>query len=267
MTYLIGADPELFVVNNDDGVFVNGHGLIPGTKEEPFKVQNGAFQVDGMALEFNIDPAATRAEFIHNVVSVRDQLNAAIAAKNLRVINASVARFSPDYMKAQPEESLRLGCEPDYNAWTQRVNEPPEATRPMRTAAGHVHIGWGDGFDPMSFEHYAKCCAVVRHLDNLVGLGTVLLDRETTRREMYGRAGAFRPKPYGVEWRVPSNFWVGTERSIGWMYDSVIRAMELFDAEDYRFNDAAVDIINNSDEAAARENLDPEFLQLLEKAA
>lgn len=267
MTYLIGADPELFVVNNDSGVFVNGHGLVPGTKEEPFRVKNGAFQVDGMALEFNIDPAASREEFVSNVVSVRNQLNETIAAKNLRVLSASVARFTPDYMKQQPEESLRLGCDPDFNAWTGEVNEPPVADQPMRTAAGHVHIGWGSGFNTFDIEHYGKCCAVVKHLDNLVGLSTVLLDQEKTRRQMYGKAGAFRPKPYGVEWRVPSNFWVGTENSIGWMYDAVIRAMELFDAEDYRFGADAVEVINNSDMDGARRLLDPEFLKMAERAA
>ena len=53
MNILIGADPELFV--KKDGVVVSGHDLIQGTKADPFPVQDGAVQVDGMALEFNIE--------------------------------------------------------------------------------------------------------------------------------------------------------------------------------------------------------------------
>ncbi len=39
--------------------------VIPDTaKEKPFPVTNGAVQVDGMALEYNIDPASTVEEFV-----------------------------------------------------------------------------------------------------------------------------------------------------------------------------------------------------------
>ena len=54
---LIGCDPEVFVKQN--GVFRSAHGLIRGDKKNPQKIRSGAVQVDGMALEFNIDPART----------------------------------------------------------------------------------------------------------------------------------------------------------------------------------------------------------------
>ena len=55
MNILIGADPELFVMKN--GKFHSADDLIPGSKDEPYPVENGAVKVDGMALEFNIRPA------------------------------------------------------------------------------------------------------------------------------------------------------------------------------------------------------------------
>jgi hypothetical protein len=56
MEFKIGADPEFFLRDKATGKFVSAHGLIPGTKRQPMKVDKGAVQVDGMALEFNIDP-------------------------------------------------------------------------------------------------------------------------------------------------------------------------------------------------------------------
>lgn len=56
-TYTIGADPEVFV--GREGQFFSAHGLVPGNKRRPHKVDRGAVQVDGMALEFNIDPASS----------------------------------------------------------------------------------------------------------------------------------------------------------------------------------------------------------------
>ncbi len=60
--FTFGCDPELFVIN-DEGVFVSAEGLIPGDKQNPYKVPGGAIQVDGMAAEFNIDPVTNYADF------------------------------------------------------------------------------------------------------------------------------------------------------------------------------------------------------------
>ena len=76
MQFLIGCDPEVFVKKN--GVFQSAFGLIAGDKKNPQKIPRGAVQVDGMALEFNIDPAANEDDFAINVQSVFDQLRAMV---------------------------------------------------------------------------------------------------------------------------------------------------------------------------------------------
>ena len=41
------------------------------------------------------------------------------------------------------------------------------------------------------------------------------------RRNLYGKAGAFRFKPYGCEMRCLSSFWIKDEKMISWVYDQV----------------------------------------------
>ncbi len=41
-----------------------------------------------------------------------------------------------------------------------------------------------------------------------------MYDKDTERRGMYGKAGAFRPKPYGVEYRTLSNAWLSNDERI-----------------------------------------------------
>lgn len=248
-SYLIGADPEVFVVD-DHGVFVNGHGLIPGSKDQPFLVHKGAVQVDGMALEFNIDPAATRQEFLDNMAAVQIELNNMIGPKGLRIVNRSVMHIEPNYFRRQPRASKRMGCDPDFDAWNQCVNDPPPSRRPMRTAAGHVHIGWGSDFDVFDPAHMEECARRVRHLDCTVGLWTLEADPDShERRVMYGRAGAFRPKPYGLEYRVPSNFWI--QDRVGEMYDRVISSMQQYDRGDVLDDPQAAAKINHSSQGDA----------------
>ena len=250
--YLIGADPEVFV-EDLHGTFINGHGLIGGTKEAPVPVPRGAVQVDGMALEFNIDPAANRDQFVTNVTTVKEEL-ARLIGPERRLSLKPVQTFDRDWFRAQPRASRVMGCDPDYDAWAGQMNRSPRASTPMRTAAGHIHIGYTQGQDPNDFNAFVKASQIIRHLDSTVGLWTVLVDPGSApRRELYGKAGAFRVKPYGCEWRVPSNFWLDPKYTAE-MYDRVSNALDMYDAGDIRDNDErVVTAINTSDTELAKE--------------
>ncbi len=227
MGYLIGADPEVFVQDKDSLQFVNAHNLVPGDKEHPFKVPLGAVQVDGMALEFNIDPAATREEFLRNIKGVYHELQTMVPQYNL--VNAPYAVFDKGYFEQQPAASKVLGCDPDYNAYTGDKNNPPNGDQPARTASGHIHVGWTEGVDPFDPVHFADCQAVIKQLDSTLGVLSPLWDSDKKRKSMYGKAGAFRPKPYGAEYRVLSNAWLNSDYLIGYVYDVTNWAMEKLD--------------------------------------
>lgn len=254
MKILVGADPELFMKHPDSGAFISADDLdggprIPGTKWEPHKVPFGAVQIDGTALEFNIDPASTVDEFIHHITEVRKTISAMVPGYN--VVAEPVARFDADYLKFQvPSHACELGCNPDYNGWTQTVNPRPDPQgKPFRTASGHLHIGWTEGQDVEDKEHFLKCCKLARQLDNYLGMYSLLWDADGTRRSLYGKAGAFRPKSYGFEYRVLSNRWLDSPELMRWIYNTIQVAMtDAFDgtfAED-KFGDLAKNVIDNN---------------------
>lgn len=250
MNLLIGADPELFVKRA--GEFLSGFNLIPGTKRKPHRVDKGAVQVDGMALEFNIDPANTEDQFLDHVNNVVAQLAQMIPEYELEAV--PVVEFGSEYIKAQPIEAQELGCDPDYNAYTGKQNPIPDAEKPIRTGAGHIHVGWGEGFRVKSRPHRDMCRDVVRQLDVALGLPSLLFDKHDERRELYGQAGAFRPKSYGCEYRVLSNAWTRDPKLIRWAFRSTKLAVEdVFAGKFYTSPEEATvqEIINNSDREAA----------------
>lgn len=244
MQILVGCDPEVFV--KQGGKFLSAFGLIKGDKKNPQKVDKGAVQVDGMALEFNIDPAHNEDEFCLNVQDVFATMCRMVP--DYEVVAVPVAHFDQDYMKSQPQEALELGCDPDYNAWTELANIKPNGQRPMRTASGHLHIGWTNGEHIDDANHRNRCNMVVKQLDFYLGLGSLAYDMDTERREMYGKAGCCRFKPYGVEYRTLSNAWLRSESLMRWAYRNTIAGVNEVMKGNFLFEKYGdiQDIINNS---------------------
>ena len=55
-------------------------------------------------------------------------------------------------------------------------------------------------------------------MDLFLGCPSIILDKDNKRRELYGKAGAYRNKPYGVEYRTLSNFWLTSSKLMQWVY-------------------------------------------------
>lgn len=225
LTILVGADPEIFVKKKGAKFFSSAHGLVSGTKENPTPVENGAVQVDGLALEYNINPASSMKEFVDNNLSVLKQLKE-LVGDGYTYHPVPTATFHRNTLNAQPAEALELGCEPDFNAWTSAMNPRPNGDNNFRTGAGHIHIGWTEGVDISCPHHLAACEVLIRNCDYILGLGSLLFDKDSKRREMYGAAGAYRPKSYGAEYRVLSNAWLERKELMGWVYYATTKVIE-----------------------------------------
>lgn len=205
----LGCDPEIFLWKN--GTFVSADGLFPGTKAEPHPLEKGAVQVDGLALEFNIEPAKTEEEFDRNIQTVLNQLGEMVhkVDKDMHLVFRPIANFTSENWNKFSETSKVLGCDPDYNIKGDINPNPSEklANTPIRTAAGHVHIGWTQGKERGDAMHFSDCCFISEQFHRAKIFAPKIAD-EFTRLQYYGANGAFRPKPYGIELRSPSNVWV-----------------------------------------------------------
>jgi len=213
--FTIGTDPEFFL-RRDDGKFISAIPFIEGTKEAPKPLASGGnIQRDNVAVEFATIPAVDGKDFVDKIKNTFKDVKKEIPnGCSLEVLPS--ANFEEDEL--DHEEAKRFGCDPDYDAWELKENEAPKCKdATLRTCGGHVHVGKadGDGNDFLT-DPYGKI-AVVRVMDSIHGVISVILDNSKaaiTRRKLYGKAGSHRPVSKesggfydGVEYRVLSNFW------------------------------------------------------------
>ena len=222
--FKLGTDPEVFVQDRKTKQFVGAHGMLKGTKVHPQKLGFGIKgQVDGMALEFNTCPQGLSGNFAHVVARGKDVLNIVAGKVGCRIVVQSTVEFDEEVWAATPDMFKVLGCEQDYNAWTMKVNDPPNPEVTYRTGGGHLHTGWGRDFE-IDDAFRRVCGAYVREQDATNGVASVLYDGDVGRRELYGKAGAFRPKSYGVEYRTLSNSWVRNKELSKYVADRSFQA-------------------------------------------
>lgn len=239
MKIKIGADPELFIRDRKSLEFVSAAGHLPGDKKNPFKVEKGAVQVDGVAFEFNIDPVETEKDFSKNINTVMAQMTEMVTKVNpdWELVPVAFAEFTKENWKKIDRKAKILGCDPDYN-YRGEINPNPSASfagQSFRTASGHIHIGWSEGESPEDPVHFEDCRFVAdgfsRSPDFLYMHGVkrgryfdLYHEPEEQRRlGYYGAGGAFRAKTYGVELRSPSNHWLRTPERISNVYNIVTR--------------------------------------------
>lgn len=239
----LGADPEVFLQDKNNK-FLSVVGKIGGGKWDPVQIEHlpkgFTLQEDNVALEFGIPPAASADEFVNYIFRV--QVEGLSKLPGLSFSKLSCTVFPEDQM--QHPAVLSFGCEPDFNAWTGEENAKPKPPHPfMRSAGGHVHIE--TDLDPK---------LVGRACDLFLGVPSVLMDNGVERKKLYGKAGAIRFKPYGVEYRTLSNFWIFDEKLIRWVWSESARALkEIEEGQDYFPEDLDVDAhriqscINNND--------------------
>jgi hypothetical protein len=244
--FSIGADIEYFG-KTKDGHHVAMCGKVGGTKEKPLQLahlpKGYMVQEDNVSLEWNIPPAANRHDFTASIKLMNKEVAQIMENLGLEVSELSSFSFSKEELRHP--KAMVFGCEPDWNAWTKRENERPcSENKALRTAGGHIHVG----FDKMDM------IAATRMMDLVLGVPSVILDDNDfarERRKLYGKAGAMRPKPYGIEYRSLSNFWAMSENLINWVYTVTRNSIKAPKALTIKEGEIIQNCINNGDKELA----------------
>jgi len=247
---LIGADPEVFISKKNKIISIEG--MLGGTKEKPMRLNNwekGCYvQEDNVLAEYNI-PATDDVEmFIKYNQLMLNRIPTVIKANTGEDVMVKViASHKFKLGELTSEQAMLFGCDPDLNIWTMDYNDAPEADNRFRTAGGHVHMGWED---PEMIEQIN----IIKFAELFLGVPSVLLDKNTQRKKLYGKSGAMRFKDYGVEYRVLSNFWLQSQHTMKWVFTNAVKAIKIGLKNDFpiELSKRIQSIIDNNDSKGAK---------------
>lgn len=203
MNFTIGSDPEFFVVKTNTNELVPSYTVLGGDKDHQLPMKCGStYQCDNVLAELNIKPADNAEAFKNNTREAYAELNDILSEYKCSLSPGKVtAKIPINWLK--DKRAMVFGCEPDYDCWFHDniVGIDPTTIGKLRTAGGHIHIGIEE----------VDILAFARTLDVYLGIGLMVQGRQNVRRTLYGQAGRFRTKPYGLEYRVPDNQWVTSD--------------------------------------------------------
>lgn len=221
--HMIGADPELFIRNLITKEFIPSVGMLGGTKEDPFFYDDGfAVQEDNVTAEYNIPPATTADDWVRYHKKAWAKLKELVGNENELVAKAS-APFDSMWFDMYPE-LMESGCGQDMNVYSFTPSAPDGSfDNRTRYAGGHVHVScdydWDDQLN------------LIKWLDVLIAVPFTKMETDGARRLLYGQAGVFRPKEYGIEYRTPSSAWTRYEKWQRYVFAATQKACEIIDTK------------------------------------
>jgi len=207
----LGCDPEMFFEKG--GQIIGSERVLDGMQKSCEESDYLNYVViDGVQLELN-PPASYCREVLGSVIAdtfaalvERLELFDGVSLNFEGVVHVPLAE-----LESLSPRARELGCQPSFNIYKPKAAVDVKVARNMRSAAGHIHLGFTNSiFNPGVTPHDHRP-RLVPILDVVLGNTCVLLDRNplaARRREVYGRAGEFRLPKYGLEYRTLSNFWL-----------------------------------------------------------
>lgn len=249
--FTIGADPEMFIINEKTGEVVSSIGIIPGEKGAPWVdptwPEGFGLEIDNILVEYNIPPARSKDRFVAYIEFMKDYIRDFVKNinKDYNILCAS-SKMVPESQLDNPIAQL-FGCCPDFNCYTGAPNPRPKGDKTnLRSAGFHVHYG----YDEPDIDHSV---AMVKYFDVFLGLMSLLFDTDRKRRSLYGKAGCYRLTSYGVEYRTLSSKMAERKDMLELIYDGVVAATQAFEMGIPTPNETdIIAAINGSDVNAAR---------------
>lgn len=209
-----GSDPEFMLMK--DGEYYSAIAIVQGDITSRIEIEGHQFYWDNVLAECAIKASFSKEEAVENFYQCFKHYAELVKPYQL------VTQASQNY----PEKELLdfkcrvAGCFPDTCAYTLKAMMPPKGiieNTSFRTCGGHVHIG----AEILQSDKWESIIGV-RLFDLFLGIPSLFMDKDPTaakRRMLYGQAGRFRPKPYGLEYRSLSNFWLASPKLVELIYD------------------------------------------------
>lgn len=250
-TFLIGTDTEFFLQDKKTKEIISAEGIALGSKHSPFNFDNRnpyyAVSLDNVLYETCIPPANNVKEFVENLLYAKQWIEQHIP-DGLCVASLPSARLDERFLLS--DHAKTFGCDPDFNAWRNGEQNPLPVSNisTLRSAGFHVHVGY-------EFPNKYRSMDIIQWMDVMLGVPSLLIEPDNERRELYGKAGAFREKPYGVEYRVLSSFFSEDAEKIAWVYNNTEEAIKMsMNSSIYDFSNLYTDVpkaINTNDKTLA----------------
>jgi len=258
--FKLGADPEFFLFSINENKNIPICGMLGADKHNPRQISDSdpeyAILEDNCSLEYNIKPANNLTDWLNNINFVKNYVTSTfLNPKNLLPLYQASCRFNPEDL--MNDKAQYMGCQSSWSAWTDEQQIIDRTDFTLRTASFHVHIGYDNPKVNTSID-------LVKAFDLFLGVPSVLIDPDRERRKMYGKAGDYRLKSYGVECRCLSGFFQKDEEHLTWVYNQVLKAINFVNEGGIITNpNDIINCINNYDETLANEIIEDYNLEKL----
>ena len=238
-----GTDPEFILCDKNSEKPVNAIELLEGNIYNRVTIKGNQFYSDNVLAECAVKPAKTRKQAADNIKETLQTLSDMVAPYKISDISAvdfdqsQLQCNCADDPKWDGEHRLcpkHFGCDPDICAYQMKTMEPPKvmADGTLRSAGGHIHLGGS----AECLEGGEKTYKLIYLLDLLLGIPSLFMEvpseAQKKRRTLYGQAGRYRMKDYGLEYRTLSNFWLRSPRLVNMVYDMCMFAIKFVDRGD-----------------------------------
>lgn len=224
--YLIGSDPEIFVVNEDD-TLSSSIGIFKGTKDNPIDIGEGCFvQEDNILVEFNIPPVTNLEDFLKSMNYSKNYIETILAPLGKKLYYSSSEIATEELLKQ--EGAKVFGCSPSFNVVTESVscldiNQLDSEVAKIRSSGFHIHLG----YDNPTEEHNDR---LVLCFELFVTLPLLNSDNDKyNRRKLYGLLGDSRTKDYGVECRSLGGYFLKDDSTLTLLWKQIQKALEFAD--------------------------------------
>lgn len=250
---LIGTDPECFIFNTKTNKVKSSVKIIPGTKQHPHHIEElgpgFALQTDNILAEFNVPPTDNINNFVDNITKMKDYIRKFVQEidENLDVLCAASQNVPKSELRSK--QAKQFGCDPDYCIYTGDQNPKPlnAGESNLRSAGFHLHCG----YDSPEIDRSLRALA---YFDAYLGLPSILIDKDTQRRTLYGKAGCFRLTDYGFEYRTLSSYFLKDEKHLRWVFIQALKAIQAYNnCNPIPSGDLVQKAINTNDEKLARQ--------------